>query len=233
MSAVLDLPRTKKAKNVAFSAVKKIIALALEEEIPITLLSVSWETYEEILSERNGTRNPRFFYHNGNLLIMPTSLEHEAIIYFLELFINFVTVEWQINCTGFRSATFQREDLEDGFEPDSCFYFGENEAKMRGKKRFDGLQDPPPDLIIEVDITSPSDVRFETFALFGVPEIWRFYDEKMQILKLENGKYKIAEKSLALPLVVAEKLTEFIYESVNISRLEWIGKVKDWAKSVK
>ena len=52
-------------------------------------------------------------------------------------------------------------------------------------------------------------------------------------LKFENGKYKIAEKSLALPLVVAEKLTEFIYESVNISRLEWIGKVKDWAKSVK
>ncbi len=233
MSAVLDLPRIIEKRNVALSSVKKFVALALEEEIPITLLPVSWETYEEILTERNGTHNPRFFYHDGKLLIMPTSLEHEAIIYFLELFINFVTVEWQINCTGFRSATFQREDIEDGFEPDSCFYFGDNEAKMLGKKRFDGLQDPPPDLVIEVDITSLSDVRFETFALFGVPEIWRFYDEKMQILKLEKGKYEIAENSLALPLVVAEKLTEFIYESVNINRLEWIGKVRDWAKSVK
>lgn len=233
MPAVLELPGTIEKRNVAVSTVKKFVALALEEEISITLVPVSWETYQEILSERNGTRHPRFFYHKGNLLIIPTSLEHEAIIYFLELFINFVTVEWQINCTGFRSATFQREDIKDGFEPDSCFYFGENEAKMLGKKRFDGLQDPPPDLIIEVDITSPSGIRFETFALFGVPEIWRFDDEKMQILKLENGIYKIAEKSLALPLVIAEKLTEFIYKSVNISRLEWIGKVKDWAKSVK
>jgi len=226
-------PKSKPLEGVNFEAVIRAVEISLDENSTIVLHHVNWETYEKILDERNGASNPRFFYHKGKLTIMPTSLEHEAIIFFLELLINLVTIEWQVNCAGFRSATFRREDIKNGFEPDSCFYFGENETKMLGKKRFDGAQDPPPDLIIEVDITSPSLDRFETFREFGVPEIWRFDGEKMQILKLENSEYVSVGNSLALPFVTPEKLTELIYDSEKIRRLEWIGKVQTWAREFK
>lgn len=229
MSAVLDLPRT---QTTSLSAIKKAVKLALDEQVSVILSNVSWNTYQNTIQEFNEKQSPRFYYEKGNLFIMPTSLEHEAIIFFLELFINFVTVEWQIDCTGFRSATFQSEEIADGFEPDSCFYFGANEAIMLGKKRFNSSQDPAPDLIIEVDITSLSTNRQSIFAAFGVPEIWRFDGEKMQILKLENSQYTEIPNSLTLPKVTPEKLTEFLQKSETLSRLEWISEVRNWAKSV-
>jgi len=226
-------PKSCPLGGVNFEAVIEAVEISLDENSTIVLHHVTWETYEKILDERNGSSNPHFFYHKGKLTIMPTSLEHKAIVYFLELFINLVTIEWQIDCVGFRSATFRREDIKDGFEPDSCFYFGENKMKMLGKKLFDGEQEPPPDLIIEVDITSLSLDRFKTFKDFGVPEIWRFNGEKMQILKLENSEYISVENSLLLPFVSPEKITELIYDSEKMRRLEWIGKVQTWAREVK
>ena len=89
-----------------------------------------------------------------------------------------------------------------------------------------------PDLIIEVDITSLSTLRENIFAAFGVPEIWRFDGEKMQILRLEKDKYIETPKSLSLPKVTPEKLTVFVNKSETLSRLEWIKEVRDWTKSV-
>lgn len=225
-------PKAAPENGVSLSAIEKAVQISISEKSNVILHHVSWKDYENVLAMRDGSHNPRFFYHEERLSIMPTSLEHEAIIYFLELFINFVTVEWRINCTGFRSATFRRDDLREGFEPDSCFYFEANEAKMRGKKRFDGAQDPPPDLIVEVDITSSSEIREETYAAFNVPEIWRFDGEKINILRLENKTYNSSEKSLFLPFVNREKLTDFILEAEKLNRLEWIEKVQEWARKV-
>jgi Uma2 family endonuclease len=91
---------------------------------------------------------------------------------------------------------------------------------------------PAPDLIIEVNITSLSTNRQSIFAAFGVPEIWRFDGEKMQILKLENNQYVEIKHSLALPKVTDEKLSEFLQKSETLSRLEWINEVRNWAKNV-
>ena len=98
-------------------------------------------------------------------------------------------------------------------------------------KRFDFAVHPAPDLIVEVDITSLSTFHQHIFAAFGVPEIWRFDGEKMYILKLENDKYVEISNSLALPKVTPEILTDFVDKSDELSRLEWIGEVRNWAKS--
>lgn len=228
MSAVLDLPKT-----TSLRAVKRAVEFALEEQVPVTLSNVSWETYDQFIQDTTDKlRNPHFYYEKGQLMIMPKSPEHEFICDYIVLFINFVAMEWSINCGSLGSATFQREDIERGFEPDSCFYF-QNESKIRGVKRFDMAIHPAPDLIIEVDITSLSSNRENIFAAFGIPEIWRFDGYGMQVLKLENEKYIPTSNSLALPLVTSEKLTEFITESQNLSRLEWLNKVKTWAQEVR
>lgn len=228
MSAVLDLPRTQRT---SLQAVKKAVNLALDEQVSVILSNVAWETYQITVNEFAGKQNPHFYYDKGNLLIMSNSSEHEEIKDTIVYLIYIFTEEFRVNARSLGSSTYQREDIEKGFEPDSCFYF-ENEPKIRGVKRLDMSVHPAPDLIVEVDITSLSTGRQSIFAAFGVPEIWRFDGEKMQILRLENDKYVEIPNSLALPKVTPEILTEFIKKSEILSRLEWINEVRSWAKNV-
>ena len=51
--------------------------------------------------------------------------------------------------------TCDRQDLARGLEPDQCYYI-QNEGKVWGKDHIDLQIDPPPDLAIEIDITSSS-----------------------------------------------------------------------------
>ncbi len=227
MSAVLDLPKT-----TSIEKIYKAVEMARREQAAVILSNISWETYNQFVEETmDKIVNPVFYFENGNLLIMVKSAEHEFTNDFIVLFINLVCEEWQKNFGSLGSTTYRRDDLEKGFEPDSCFYF-ENEPKIRGVKRLNMSVHPAPALIIEVDITSLSTFRQHIFAAFGVPEIWRFDGEKMQILRLENDKYVEIPNSLALPKVTPEILTEFIGKSETLSRLEWIYEVRSWAKSV-
>ena len=228
MSAVLDLPRT---RTTSLQAVKKAVDFALDEQVSVVLSNVDWGTYQNTVQEFDGKQNPHFYYDKGNLLIMSNSSEHEEIKDTIVYLIYIFTEEFRINARSLGSSTYQREDIEKGFEPDSCFYF-ENEPQIRGVKRLDMSVHPAPDLIVEVDITSLSTGRQNIFAAFGVPEIWRFDGEKMQILKLENDKYVEISNSLALPKVTSEKLTDFLNKNEKLSRLEWINEIRSWAKNV-
>jgi Uma2 family endonuclease len=228
MSAVLDLPKT-----TSIEKIYKAVEMAREQQAAIILSNVAWATYRQFVEETMDIiRSPRFYYDEGNLLIMSVSSEHEAVKDSIVYLINILTEEFQINARSLGSTTYLKDDIEKGFEPDSCFYF-ENEERIRSVKRLDMNVHPAPDLIIEVDLTSLSTFRQHIFARFGVPEIWRFDGKQIEILKLENGKCVAVKNSLTLPPVTPEKLTEFIKESQTLSRLEWIGKVRDWAKSVK
>ena len=119
----------------------------------VLLRNISWETYERLLEERGDNSAPRFTYDRGELEIMSPSPEHEALNRSIALLVEFLAAELGIDVYDLGSTTFRREDLERGFEPDSCFYI-ENEERVRGKTRKDLSVDPPPDLVIEIDITS-------------------------------------------------------------------------------
>lgn len=227
MSAVLDLPKT-----TSIEKIYKAVEMAREQQAAVILSNVAWKTYRQLVTETMDVIvNPRFFYDEGNLLIMSFSPEHEYYNRIVASLMDILAEQFEKNWLALGSTTYTKDDIEKGFEPDSCFYF-ENEPKMRGGKRLDMAIHPAPDLIVEVDITSLSTFRQHIYAAFGVPEIWRLDGERIEILKLENNKYVSIENSLLLPLVTPEKLTEFVKESQTLSRLEWIGKVRDWAKSV-
>jgi len=83
------------------------------------------------------------------------------------------------------STTFKRLNQARGAEPDSSFYI-QNAARIRGKREIDLTQDPPPDLVVEIDITSSSLNRFQIYATLGVPELWR-YDENYKSTNCENS----------------------------------------------
>lgn len=61
--------------------------------------------------------------------------------------------------------------MEQGIEPDDCFYI-KNEALIRGKDKLDLAVDPPPDLALEINVTSPT--HLNDYEALGVTELWRF-----------------------------------------------------------
>ena len=235
MSVVLSPPQKRIIKGISSATVKAIAKSVVQngETEGVILQNVDWKTYKQILEDLSGTNNPRFFYDKGELLVMPNSPEHEEIKDTITYLINILCEEFEMNGRSFGSTTYQRFDLSRGFEPDSCFYFGENEKKMRGVKRLNMPPHPAPDLVIEVDITSLSFDKLGIFAAFGVAEIWRYDGEILEIGKLDGDVYLKVEESVILPRVTAEKLTEFIGESEKSNRLDWQKKVRTWAKEIK
>jgi Uma2 family endonuclease len=135
--------------------------------------------------------------------------------------------ETGVEAEDFGSTTFRREDLERGFEPDTCLYLEENAERVRGKKRLDLSIDPPPDLVLEIDITSPSMNKFPIYARLGVPEVWRYDGRRLEISRLEGEEYKEVPESATLPGFTSDILSKLVEEGGAMKRFEWIKKVRE------
>jgi Uma2 family endonuclease len=104
---------------------------------------------------------------------MVISSRHEMPNRTLATLVEVLAEEWSIDIQRLGSMTFRRKDLLKAFEPDSCFYIQHADAVM-GNADIKLPVNPPPDLVIEVDITRESLNRFPIFAAVGIPEVWRF-----------------------------------------------------------
>jgi len=195
----------------------------------ILLSNISWETYERLLADHLDSSVPHFTYDRGLLEIMSPNPEHEKINRTINLLVEIVAEEMGLDTENLGSTTFRREDLERGFEPDTCFYV-QNEERIRGKTRLDLTVDPPPDLVIEIDITSPSLNKFPIYAKIGVPEIWRYNGEKIAIFRLEGEGYVEVPESATLTPVSGEVLSSFVEEGKVLGRTTWLRRVRDWAR---
>ena len=151
----------------------------------VVIRNVSWETYESLLKDLEHQSLPRLTYDQGVLEIMSPYWEHGRGAAILG---QIATIALEETETDFESAdpvTFTREDLKRGFEPDRCFYI-QNAKHVRGKKRLDLKVDPPPDLLIEMDVTTDSMDKSPLFAAMNMPEVWRC-EEGPEIWVLNEG----------------------------------------------
>lgn len=198
----------------------------------VILHDVSWAFYERLLAEYEGASNPRFAYDRGVLEIMVSGFEHENLKHDFATLVEIIAAEIEVDIVGAGSTTFRREYLHRGFEPDASFYI-QNAERVRGKKRLDLNEDPPPDLVIEIDITHPSLDKFPIFSGLGVSEVWRYDGKNLFFYKLEDEGYTEQSESAALPGVTAERVAAFITESQQIKRADWLRNVREWARSLK
>src|SRR5262249_28756877 len=159
-----------------------LVPQAPSPEVPqcVILRGVSWDTYQRLLADFQDSHAAHFAYDQGKLEIMVLSAEHEEDKDVLMLLINVLAEEMGIDVRSFGSTTFQHEDLDRSFEPDGCFYVA-HEAQVRGKKKLDLAIDPPPDLVIEIDISSLSLNKFPLFSALHVPEVWRYDGTRLQV----------------------------------------------------
>jgi Uma2 family endonuclease len=176
----------------------------------VLLVDIDWQGYQEIgdvLRERPALR---LTYDRGSLEIKNLSPEHEEFKHVFVLLFAVLALELRLPMKGRGSMTFQREDLDRGLEPDECYWI-KNEARVRGKTQIDFRQDPPPDLVVEIDITRSSLPRMDIYAALGVPEVWRFDGQALHVYHLgADAKYQAAPSSLSFPALPAAELTRFV-----------------------
>ncbi|BAZ03844.1 Uma2 family endonuclease [Calothrix sp. NIES-3974] len=194
----------------------------------LLLEDVSWEQFENILAELGEHRAARISYSNGFLEIMVPLPEHEKAKEIIGDMVKILLQELSINYDALGSTTLKNEAMSQGVEPDACFYI-QNQAAVIGKNRINLNMDPPPDLAIEIDITSRT--QLGNYQMLGVPELWRYEKQGLKIHVLENGKYVESNCSPTFPgIPIIELVNQYIQQSQFIGSSQAIRAFRDWLR---
>jgi Uma2 family endonuclease len=186
--------------------------LVVEPGQRIQLKEVSWAEFEAILDELGDKRASRVAYSQGVLEIRMPLPKHEKAKVLIGDMVKILLEELDINNEGFGSSTFKRQDMTTGIEPDDCFYIN-NATQMIGKDRVNLIIDPPPDLAIEVDVTSKTGL--DAYQSLGVPELWRAEDGKLYISVLQDGGYVDSDFSPTFPTFPIIEMTTQVLEQAQ------------------
>jgi Uma2 family endonuclease len=188
---------------------------------------VTWQQYEELLAELGENRRiPRISYYDGTLEIMSPLPRHERwkrlIAGLVEMILKAQKRDWE----PLGSTTFKRKSMAAGLEPDDCFYI-QNYQAVIGKDRIDLEVDPPPDLAIEADLTSPT--QRDAYEALGVPELWIYGLDNLKIYVLRNGKYEESAISPTFPdLPMPEIVSRVIEQAQAIGYSQALLEFEMW-----
>lgn len=195
----------------------------------IVLSDISWKLYEQ-LRENEENWHVRMAYDNGRLELMSPSPDHEAVTKLVAQMIEALTAELRIPRRSLRSTTWKRRELGKGCEADECYYI-QNHNRVRQRRNVDLAVDPPPDLVVETEISRSAVQRMRIYAALGVPEIWRWRKKGLTAYSLGNdGKYVEREFSLNLPMLRVKELEAFLDFELAADESDWILKFRAWVR---
>ncbi len=205
---------------------------SLRDDKRLILYDVTWEEYQELLDELGEHRRVLVSYSEGVLEIMPLSYRHERYKDFFLRLISALTEELDLPLESAGSTTLQLESVERGAEPDTSFFI-QRAAQMIGRETHDLLTDPPPDIVVEIDISRPSYSKKNIYARFGVPEFWTYNGKKFKMLRLEGGSYVETTRSVAFPFLQASDVAAFIERSKSEGHNAAIKSFREWVRAYK
>ena len=204
-----------------------MIATSTLAEQRTVLHNISWQTFEALLKETGEDRGSRFAYDCGTLEIMTPLFAHENPKSNLGNFIIALAEELEIEIKSAGSTTLKRKIENRGIEPDNCYYI-QNEPAVRGRQELDLETDPPPDLAIEIDISSSSVNKFGIYSALGVPELWRYNGRVLKFYQLTEGQYVDCEFSIAFPIVSVTEMSRFIEQSKTTGEIALLKSFRAW-----
>ena len=175
----------------------------------LVIPDVSWAEYEALLAELGDDYAVRVSYDEGRLEIVTPSAKHDKVKEFILRLVSVLATELGTNLETFGSTTFKQKALKKGAEPDTCFYV-EHAALVIGRDELDLGVDPPPDVVVEVDVSHGSLRKMTFYAQIGVPELWRYDGRRAVMYRLSGTAYQETPASLAFPSLTAETLTDLI-----------------------
>jgi Uma2 family endonuclease len=202
-------------------------ALEIRPESRVVLHGVTWELYEKLL-ELLDEQHVYLTYDGGELELMSPQPKHEHYKWTISRWIVVMAIELSLNVRPGGSITFRRKDLKKGLEPDDCFWIA-NEPAIRDKSYVDLETDPPPDLALEIDITSSSVNRQAIYAALGIRELWRYNGKELRAFQLQpDGTYVQHDKSLSFPFLPLKDFQQFFERPKGIAEGEWITSFQKW-----
>ncbi|MBW4503809.1 MAG: Uma2 family endonuclease [Scytonema hyalinum WJT4-NPBG1] len=194
----------------------------------VLLNNVSWQMYENILDDLGECRGAKINYSQGMLEIMTPLPEHEDDKVIIGDLVKALLEELDIEFRSLGSTTFKSKGMAAGIEADDCFYI-QNEALIRGKKRIDLTVDPPPDLAIEIDITSRT--RFNNYEALRVPELWRYDGQSLEINVLEYDIYLKSNLSRLFPqFPLNDVIPQYVEQSKTAGRNATMKAFRNWVR---
>lgn len=202
----------------------------LPADAMLILHDVSWDDYEHLLEDLEARPGVRVAYRKGRLEIMSPSPKHEKIKAFVHDLVTLFCHEKRLTMENLGSTTFKRKRDEQGAEPDVCFYVTHLE-QIIGKDEVDPDSGPPPDVVVEVDVTNESAMKFEIYAAFGVPELWRYHRGRFFMYRLSGARYIEISSSDVFAGLTASVLADFIEQSSTQGRTAALAAFRDWIRA--
>lgn len=196
----------------------------------LTLQNVGWDDYEQLLTELTERPGLRVSYADGRMEIMSPLLEHEEYKGLIHDLVRILSEELGIKLEARGSATFKLKEKAKGVEPDECFYV-KNASRIIGKRQIDLNVDPPPDVVVEIDITNESLRKFPIYAALTVPEIWRYDGRQMHFYELVGNSYHEIAVSSAFPMLASFVLGESIEQSKTLGQSAVLLQFRKWVRS--
>jgi len=199
----------------------------------LSLEDVTWKEYENLLSDLDDRPGIRVTYDQGKLEIVTTSRRHEKYERFIEMIILLMAEESGLTVESCGSATWKRQRDARGTEPDCCFHIA-NAERVIGRDELDLDKDPPPDLVVEIDVTNQSSSKLGIYSGFRIPEVWRYIAKKriLVLFGLQGDSYVQIERSLSFPALTATILGDFIERSASQGQTRALAAVREWLRSL-
>ncbi|MEG5033975.1 Uma2 family endonuclease [Microcoleus sp. AT3-D2] len=195
-----------------------------------TLLeNISWSTFETLLKEIGNRRGYRIAYDNGMLEIMSPLYEHENPKIQSDRFIFILAEELGIEIKSAGSMTLKQEQAKKGIEPDNCYYI-QSEPAVRGRQELDLETAPPPDLAIEIDITSSSINKSGIYSALGVPELWRYNGRLLKFYQLASEDYVECNFSIAFPFLSSTEMSRFFEQTKTMGEIALLKSFRIWVR---
>jgi len=195
----------------------------------VVLRNITWQGYQQLLEILGDKRAARLTFDRGILEITMPLEEHEFSGRLIEFLIRILVKELGLKIKTMGSTTLARSNLNRGAEPDNAYYI-QNQPLVAGRK-VDLATDPPPDLVVEIDITHTDIDKPALYASMGVPEFWRYNGREWRIYKLENSEYLEVSVSPTFSILPKSKLYEFL-AAAQVDEVEAEVNLRNWVKEM-
>lgn len=208
--------------NVSTFIAKPISQMHFSPGSVVTIPNVNWLEFEAILQELGEKRSSRVVYSHNTLEIMVPLPEHKKPIEIISDIVKMLLKSLGKRYESFGSTTFKEEGIA-GVEPDASFYI-QNYQQMINRRRLEP-NDPPPDVAIEIDVTSPTTLA--AYEALKVPELWIFHRGKLSIYLFENGKYILSKTSPNFPnIAISEIIATAVERSWQVGSFQALEEVE-------
>lgn len=190
---------------------------------------VSWEFYENFLREFDERYTPHSFVSETFAV---RHRDYKALQWAgrISRLVCVLTEELTVPRRSLGSSLLKHSGKQVGAEPDEAFLL-RNAMEVANPLDYNVETDPPPDLVIDVDIAPPGLNRLAVYAALGVPEVWIYDGENFQIaVRQDQHTYETSDISRSFPTVPMREFAEWFERLFHPNEMVWIRAFREWVQ---